>query len=63
MILEYCAEGDLSKYLFSNTSILSEAQAVEILIQLMDGFKELVTHGYIHREIKPANILIRDKIY
>jgi serine/threonine protein kinase len=29
----------------------------------MNGFKELVNHGYIHRDIKPANSLIHKNVY
>lgn len=28
----------------------------------MQGFKQLVNHGYIHRDIKPANILVKNDI-
>ena len=30
---------------------------MEIMIQIVNGFKELVKSGVIHRDLKPANIL------
>jgi calcium-dependent protein kinase len=29
----------------------------------MDGFKVLTQHGYIHRDVKPANVLVKNHHY
>lgn len=29
----------------------------------MKGFKILVDKGYIHRDVKPANILVKNNVY
>lgn len=42
---------------------MPEKQALEILNQLMVGFKELVQLGYIHRDIKPENTLVKNKVF
>jgi serine/threonine protein kinase len=36
---------------------LSEANAVEIMKQLMNAYSYLLGEGILHRDIKPANIL------
>jgi calcium-dependent protein kinase len=63
MVLELCPDGDLDKFLEQHNLKLPENIAVEILRQLMNGFKELVAHGYIHRDIKPANSLVKSGVH
>jgi len=36
--------------------------ATEYLLQLLNGFIELLTNGVIHRDMKPENILINNKV-
>ena len=40
----------------------SEKVATEYLLQLLNGFIELLTNGVIHRDMKPENILINNKV-
>lgn len=58
MMIEFCEGGDLRSFLKKHEYKLEENVAVDIIRQLMHGFKELVDHGYIHRDIKPENSLI-----
>lgn len=32
-------------------------QAIDIMLQILEGFKELIKSGVIHRDMKPANVL------
>ena len=43
--------------------MLKESQALDVMYQLMQGFKELVENGYIHRDIKPQNSLIKKGVH
>jgi len=35
---------------------------MKCLIQILNGFGELVKNGVIHRDLKPENILLRDEV-
>lgn len=41
--------------------ILPESQLMQIIMPLLDGLEELHDAGFVHRDIKPGNIYIRDK--
>ena len=43
--------------------MLDEKEAIEVLRQQMDGFKELVKHKYLHIDIKPDNSLIKNEVH
>ena len=34
-----------------------------MLVDILEGFTELIVHGITHREIKPSNILFIDETY
>lgn len=59
LILEYCNEGDLSQYLKKNKT-LSEKEAIEFFLQILNAFKTLNKHKIMHRDFKLANILMHD---
>ncbi len=59
LIIEYCNEGDLSAYLKKKQK-LSEEEAIEFLIQILNAFKTLVKNKIMHRDFKLANILMHD---
>lgn len=56
LMLEYCNEGDLMQYL-KKRGKLTEEEAVEIFIQILNAFKTLVKSKIMHRDFKLANIL------
>lgn len=56
LILEFCNEGDMGDYLKARKYI-TEEEAVEYLIQILNGFKTLVKNSIMHRDFKLANIL------
>ena len=56
LVLEYCAKGDLSKYL--NKRPVTEKYAKKYLKQIASGLQYLLSKNIIHRDLKPQNILI-----
>jgi serine/threonine protein kinase len=58
LILEYCKNGDLSKYLKNRP--LKEEYAQKYLRQLVSALKYLISKNIIHRDLKPHNILVND---
>ena len=59
LVLEYCEGGDLARFLQKHGKV-SEAAAQGFLRQLSAGL--LVLHGlnFIHRDLKPQNVLMTD---
>ena len=57
LILEYCDEGDLTKYIESKVTIYDS----KFFNQILRGLKYLYQNNILHRDIKPQNILISDK--
>jgi serine/threonine protein kinase len=56
LILEYCHQGDLSKFL--NKRPMKEKYAKKYMIQLIEGLKYLSENNIIHRDLKPQNIMV-----
>jgi serine/threonine protein kinase len=59
IITELCEGGDLSKFIAAKRG-LPEAEAINILRQIVDGYSEISSNRIIHRDLKPANILLKD---
>ena len=59
IVTEYCEDGDLRNFIKRKRRV-SEAEALKILRDIMNGFKYLCNHEIIHRDLKPANILIHN---
>lgn len=59
IITELCEGGDLSKLIAAKRG-LPEAEAINILRQIVDGYSEISSNRIIHRDLKPANILLKD---
>ena len=62
VILELC-ESDLKVELASCGDHFPEDKSVAVFLQVLDGFRELTAKGYIHRDVKPENILSRKGVY
>lgn len=58
LFLELCTES-LEQRLKKKVRF-SEKEVIEIARQIINGYKFLMTKGIIHRDMKPANILIKD---
>ena len=59
MVMRYEQGESFSKYLDFHKN-LSEEELLEIILPIMDGLKKVHEAGFIHRDIQPANIYIRD---
>lgn len=63
LIMEYCSEGDLAKYLKNQpNNRINEIQARNFIHQLIDGIGYLHSNNIIHRDLKPVNILISNNV-
>jgi len=59
-IMEYCNGGTLTR-LLNQSSLISNKEILDFLVQFSRGYKVLYHSGIIHRDIKPENILIHNK--
>lgn len=60
--MEYCPHGDLATYI-SQKKKLPEHSIIDIMSQIIDGYKYLAKEGILHRDLKPANVLRNGKIW
>ncbi|CAD8122541.1 unnamed protein product [Paramecium sonneborni] len=64
LIIEYCEGGDLRHLLTHQPNQrFSESAAVAIISQTIQGLTELLHKNYMHRDIKPDNILLKQNTY
>ncbi|CAD8120274.1 unnamed protein product [Paramecium sonneborni] len=65
LILERC-QGDLLNQINDNKKLQKNflpSEALEIIKQIINGYKVLLAHNIIHRDLKPQNILYLNKTY
>ena len=62
IIQEFCNQGDLEKLLAKHTKF-PESQALNIISDIILGYREMLTHNVIHRDLKLANVFISDGQY
>jgi len=58
MVMDY-ELGESLQEILSRRKILDEADIGTVLYPIIDGMKLVHAHGFIHRDVKPANIFIR----
>ena len=59
IVMEYAKGETLSEYL-QRCAPLDEAKTRDILIPIMDGLRRVHERNFLHRDIKPGNIILRD---
>ena len=58
IVTELCEGGDLAKHIASRRS-LPEAEAINLMNQIISGYSAMQQRGIIHRDLKPANIFLK----
>lgn len=58
-VSEYCNQRDLLHYSKQKGKI-QEEEMVRIVSQILAGLSHMFAHGIIHRDLKTANILLKD---
>lgn len=57
IITELCPDGDLSDVI--STGCLQEAEAAELMQQVIKGYLEIYKRGIVHRDLKPSNVFLQ----
>lgn len=60
IIMEYCNQGNLEKFIFDHKNDLHEERIWFFLKQFCQGYQVLYDRSIVHRDIKPENILIHN---
>ncbi|GES85121.1 kinase-like domain-containing protein [Rhizophagus clarus] len=58
MVLEYCARGDLGRYLVENFDNLTWSKCLDHLLDIARGLNTIHSEGLMHRDIHSGNLLI-----
>ncbi|PHJ25266.1 ulk kinase [Cystoisospora suis] len=58
LVLEFCSGGDVSSVLRKNGGRIEESFARHLLQQIASGLFEIHRRNYIHRDLKPQNLLL-----
>lgn len=60
LLLEYCDGGDLINYQAKlKDRVFGLQKATEVLAEVIIGLEQLHQEGYLHRDIKSQNVLIK----
>ena len=58
LVMDYCAKGDLSNYISNLETELSTSEKLSLFRQVLEGIYHIHKNGYMHRDLKPDNILL-----
>ena len=62
LVLEYCDGGDLINYQAKlKDRVFALSKATEVLSEVIIGLEQLHKEGYLHRDIKSQNVLIKNE--
>ena len=62
MVLEYCDGGDLVNIQAKlDNMVFPLDMATEYLSQVISGLEQIHKNGYLHRDIKPQNVLLKNE--
>lgn len=62
LVLEYCDGGDLINYQAKLPNrVFNLQKATEVLAEVIIGLEQLHQEGYLHRDIKSQNVLIKNE--
>jgi serine/threonine protein kinase len=61
LIMEYVEGKTLEEYIQTVSGPIPEIKAIPLFSQVLDGFAYAHEQGVIHRDVKPANIMITDR--
>jgi serine/threonine protein kinase len=59
LVMEYC-DGQSLDEIIKNEGPLTEGRILKILEPLLDGLENIHSANFLHRDVKPANIFIRE---
>ncbi len=57
IVTEFCEGKDMAKIL-RQKKLLSEQQAQSVMRQMILGYRELYSMGFIHRDLKLSNLFV-----
>lgn len=60
--MEYCPHGDLSHFIKQKKKI-PEHVVVDVMTQILNGYRYLAGLKILHRDLKPSNVLRSGKIW
>ena len=58
LVMDYLQGVNLAEYLATQGGRLTEQQAEEIMLPILDALQEVHAKGFLHRDIKPQNIYV-----
>ncbi|PCH59956.1 MAG: hypothetical protein COC19_06490 [SAR86 cluster bacterium] len=59
IVMEY-AEGDTLSEYFKRKGVLTETEIKSVLMPILEGLQRVHASDFLHRDIKPGNIILRD---